>query len=517
MIILSAYYNAMISKVLSFGITFFFFLVFSQYLFAQNWLSASQSENALEIRNTAYFKDARDSSLRLRFFFEIALDSAFKNYLSGWNNRAFSQDTSLIGTPGLFRLEQVYPGATYYIRGRYFVNSLPIFSQTTSVTISSSNIVTVLPLQILDSSTALLRWIPSRFSRNCQIFGRNLLPSLTSTCQEREGYDTSLVPTEYRRGKRVVALTSDTIRGLIPNVTYYFSVIADTAGLPRMSIPAFVFSSALGVVGFTSENRNRPFFGRRSLSVSHPILPTPQTISYYETPWFAGTTRFFTMIDSNGRSDGRNTGIRDFPIGDSLYNTTANMYKTMLTRLDSMRAIGIPLDTVFIAKEGNLGYTGATFEFFPPFPCYRTRITCVFTLRRPDARVARFARAGNEWRAFSWDTDYYRLLFPLTTSVQEEQTRSLSHIPTLDCSPNPASDEAILTFSLPFSAQTSIEVFSVFGQRMAAFPLERRLPGVHTLPLQTRSWASGTYLVRLRLYDTQGGSQTLTHKLSLLH
>jgi hypothetical protein len=182
-----------------------------------------------------------------------------------------------------------------------------------------------------------------------------------------------------------------------------------------------------------------------------------------------------------------------------------------------MKSLGIPIDTVYTALEGMLGFLGAIQPFPSGVYCYFARVTCVFTLRRPDARVTQFARAGNGWRSFSWDTDYRRFVFPTTTSVSDENTGFISGTPTLQSNPNPFTDETTITYTLPSEASAKVEVFSTLGQRMAVFHIERHVAGTYTIPLQATQWASGTYLVRLTIVDSKNGIRTITHKISLLH
>jgi hypothetical protein len=236
----------------------------------------------------------------------------------------------------------------------------------------------------------------------------------------------------------------------------------------------------------------------------------PQSISYYEAPLVNDSSRYFTITDSNNTKPISSNSV-DF-------STPRIPFERVLSRLDSMQKIGIPIDTAYIALDGMLGNRLGP----EPLPsggpsCYFARVTCIFTLRRPDARALQLARPGNGWRFCLWDTDYRRFVFPTTTSVSDENATFVSGTPTLQSNPNPFTDETTITYTLSSEASAKVEVFSALGLRMAVFHIERHVAGIYTIPLQATQWASGTYLIRLTLSDALGSIRTITHKISLLH
>lgn len=458
------------------------------------------------------------------FLFDIAFDSTFQNLLPGWKNRAplltnFSPTILYPYEKGIF-IEGVYPGVTYFVRSRTeFISSASphrdtsAYSKIIAATIPGYQNNVILPIQILDSTSVIVRWLPYKDIQHYRLSAINFSGTFETACDEWRVMDSSLVPRGYGNTGKSIWGTRDTIRGLIPGTQYRFRVVIDTTFPTMTVIPPGLVGEWIGVAGLTAEERNtyspaRKFVVPSSLNNA----PLPQSISYYESPWTTENTRYFTIKDSNN-TDVTSTLIKD-------YSAPKILYDKMLSRIDSMRRIGIPIDTAYIALEGMLGSYGryVIIDFPSVGPrCYFARVTCVFTLRHPDARVKQFARPGNGWRSFSWDTDYRRFVFPTATSVRDENTTFASGTPTLQSNPNPFTDETTITYTLPSEASTKVEVFSTLGLRMAVFPMERHVAGTYTIPLQATQWASGTYLVRLTMFDAIGSIRTITHKISLLH
>lgn len=79
----------------------------------------------------------------------------------------------------------------------------------------------------------------------------------------------------------------------------------------------------------------------------------------------------------------------------------------------------------------------------------------------------------------------------------------------LAVAPNPAASDATVSFSLPDSRETSVEVFDVVGRRVATLA-EGLLPaGDHTVTWEAATSAPGLYIVRLRA-GAEAGVQTIT-------
>ncbi len=71
--------------------------------------------------------------------------------------------------------------------------------------------------------------------------------------------------------------------------------------------------------------------------------------------------------------------------------------------------------------------------------------------------------------------------------------------------PNPAVDRTTIRFALPTPADVEMEIFDLLGRRIAVLIDQRREAGYHDEPFDTRSLASGVYVVRIR---AKAGSET---------
>lgn len=478
-----------------------------------------------EARALNVITDARSYSESFRFFFDIAFDSTFTNMVPGWNNRELSNvKSTLAGNAESVLLWGIIPGTTYYIRGKIGIDPLGTspYSKTTSATIPAYDLPALLPIKALDSTSAIVEWIPYKDIPFYRLKITSFPSSFETACNEQFINDTILVPNTYRNQGRLLtavrdsaqgkllAVSRDTVQGLTPRMLYRFHLFIDTTQQSTIGVPFQYLQPSFGAYGKEAENRNRLNSGEKFLPLgSFRSLPQPQHISYYNAPLVNDSSRYFTISDSNN--------INSSAYIPQNYISPRIMYEKVLARLDSMKSLGIPIDTAYTALEGMLGVYGTIQPLPTGTECYFARVICVFTLRRPDTRVTQFARPGNGWRSFSWDTDYRRFIFPTTTSVRDENTAFVSGTPTLQSNPNPFTDETTITYTLPSEASTKVEVFSTLGQRMAVFSMERHVAGTYTIPLQATQWASGTYLIRLTLSDALGGIRTITHKISLLH
>jgi hypothetical protein len=74
--------------------------------------------------------------------------------------------------------------------------------------------------------------------------------------------------------------------------------------------------------------------------------------------------------------------------------------------------------------------------------------------------------------------------------------------------PNPFSAQTMLRFDLPASSHATLHVYNVLGQRVATLLDNEAIEaGEHTVPLDARYLASGTYVVRLLAGDFVGTSR----------
>jgi hypothetical protein len=71
--------------------------------------------------------------------------------------------------------------------------------------------------------------------------------------------------------------------------------------------------------------------------------------------------------------------------------------------------------------------------------------------------------------------------------------------------PNPAREQATITFSVPTQARVEVALFDVLGRRVRTLTDAERTPGQHDVRLDVQSLSSGTYFYRL---SADGFSQT---------
>lgn len=79
--------------------------------------------------------------------------------------------------------------------------------------------------------------------------------------------------------------------------------------------------------------------------------------------------------------------------------------------------------------------------------------------------------------------------------------------------PNPFNPVAKLEFSLPYTANVTLEVFNVLGQKTATLMLGEITAGHHASQLDATDWASGLYLVVLHAESSQGNLRAVRKAL----
>jgi hypothetical protein len=77
--------------------------------------------------------------------------------------------------------------------------------------------------------------------------------------------------------------------------------------------------------------------------------------------------------------------------------------------------------------------------------------------------------------------------------------------------PNPFNPTTTIRFGLPESADVSLEVYSVLGQKVMTLVNENRSAGWHTVTLNATDLSSGVYVYRI-----QAGGMVQTKKLMLV-
>jgi len=115
-------------------------------------------------------------------------------------------------------------------------------------------------------------------------------------------------------------------------------------------------------------------------------------------------------------------------------------------------------------------------------------------------------RAGSTDFA-NWPTDCQAWLNKkgLLTAVNDNQSEQLE----LSISPNPLTDDSIISFTLPTIQDVEINIYSISGKKTATFMPQNLLIGNNKLPLKKEMFPSkGIYLVTLKT-----PSQVITQKL----
>lgn len=82
--------------------------------------------------------------------------------------------------------------------------------------------------------------------------------------------------------------------------------------------------------------------------------------------------------------------------------------------------------------------------------------------------------------------------------------------------PNPFNPATQITYHLPVQSQVHLEVFDVTGRKIATLVDEQMGAGSHTANFQAEFLSTGVYLYRLTVHGSDGTSQTLTRKLTLI-
>lgn len=102
--------------------------------------------------------------------------------------------------------------------------------------------------------------------------------------------------------------------------------------------------------------------------------------------------------------------------------------------------------------------------------------------------------------------------------LPDEGTERITQIQLHQNYPNPFNPVTIIPFSLPAPAEVWLEVFNIQGQRVAALSSGQPFAaGTHNLQFDAGSLASGLYLYRLRLRNTNGpGPETQQTRKMLL-
>lgn len=108
----------------------------------------------------------------------------------------------------------------------------------------------------------------------------------------------------------------------------------------------------------------------------------------------------------------------------------------------------------------------------------------------------------------------------IMTSVREtndqraEAGESISS-ESMTLSPNPASAETVLHYSLPASSAVRVEVYDILGRRVLTAFDGFQEAGNQSIAITTQDWAAGSYVVRLQ-HTSGRGTQQITKRLMII-
>lgn len=94
-----------------------------------------------------------------------------------------------------------------------------------------------------------------------------------------------------------------------------------------------------------------------------------------------------------------------------------------------------------------------------------------------------------------------------TTGITENSANTFS----LSVFPNPASDRAMLNYSLKETVVVSFDVLNELGQNVASYSLDKQSVGKHAFQIDVQNLANGNYFVR---FNVEQNSQTMKFNVS---
>ena len=101
---------------------------------------------------------------------------------------------------------------------------------------------------------------------------------------------------------------------------------------------------------------------------------------------------------------------------------------------------------------------------------------------------------------------------PAEVAIQLAPKVGSPAIQDLHVHPNPANQNAIITFYLEASERISIDVFNIAGQQIVIIENRILSIGNQTVPWNTEKFAAGIYFVRLRT-----DNYSMTKKVIVIH
>ncbi len=88
---------------------------------------------------------------------------------------------------------------------------------------------------------------------------------------------------------------------------------------------------------------------------------------------------------------------------------------------------------------------------------------------------------------------------------------------TMSVHPNPVRDRATLRLLLPTASQARVELMDVLGRVVSVVHEGTLAAGAHSFSLETSSHPAGVYVLRARVELREGGLQTISRTITVLH
>ena len=102
--------------------------------------------------------------------------------------------------------------------------------------------------------------------------------------------------------------------------------------------------------------------------------------------------------------------------------------------------------------------------------------------------------------------------FYLVSFTKNKDNSDLINASWIHCVPNPASDEATITYFIPAEARVQITLTNILGKEIMHWDQENQTEGEYRFNVNTSSLPAGYYLV-----SATAGNQTCAEKLLIIH
>jgi len=199
-------------------------------------------------------------------------------------------------------------------------------------------------------------------------------------------------------------------------------------------------------------------------------------------PTCAGTNVTFTATPTNGGT----TPVYQWKLNGTNVGTNSNTYQnatlTSGAKVSCVMNSSLPGATPTTAESNEITMLRASFGSCLAIKYPNTKKTFVKTYHLGAANID-----GNKVQKK-----------PAGGVIQFTPKVASPAIPDLLIHPNPANQNAIITFYLEASAKISIDVFNIAGQQLGIIENKVLSSGNQTIPWNTEKFAAGVYFIRLR-------------------